>query len=353
MKSKLLLLALPFAGFALPAHAIIGVNSTGAISKGGDTRYLAQGQEYSGVVGLLINWGNDSYMTCSGFLLSDRRSIVTAGHCTAEDGGKTVPLSTTVYFDNGSMPDADIFSDTIAGNVQIEVSNTTTHPDYTTSAADQNDIAVLTLSQLAPDWATGYEIYEQDDLAGRTFTSVGYGLRGIASEPTGLENSQDVGSRRQGTNRYDFRMGDDAFDDHYTRGDAKQEHLFVADLDDGSERYDDSCNSASHWGNDDTGKYCDRGSATEVGAVSGDSGGPQFIDGKVASLTSSGSAGINGNGTPGATDNLVPLYLHTDFIRSAMIGAIPEPATWLQMLLGFALLAGSIRVRRRAMITAG
>ena len=340
MKKRLLLCALPFAATAMPAHAIVGLASSGAISSGGDSRYLAQGEAYSGVVGLLIDWGNDSYSTCTGTLLSDRRSILTAGHCTSEKGGKSTPVSTTVYFDNGSDPDANIFEDTIEGNVQIAVSNTTTHPEYTTSTIDQNDIAVLTLAELAPDWATSYDLYESSDLQGQTHTSVGYGLRGVADEEGEFE---EVGSRRQGTNRYDYRTGEEVFGDQYDSGRAYKENLYMSDFDDGSEKADINCESASFWGNDETGKYCDRGSATEGLNMAGDSGGPQLIDGKIASITSAGLEGANGEGTPGSTSYLVPIYTHVDFIRSAMIGAIPEPATWLQMLLGFAMLGGMLR----------
>lgn len=343
MKKSLLLCALSFAALTTPAYAIVGLSSSGAISNGGDSRYLAQGQAYSGVVGLLINWGNDSYSSCSGTLLSDRRSILTAGHCTADDGGKSVPVSTTVYFDNGSSPDANIFEDAIAGNVQIAVSNTTTHPDYTTSVLDQNDIAVLTLAELAPDWATSYELYESSALQGLTHNSVGYGLRGFTDAEGEFE---DVGSRRQGTNRYDFRTGEDAFGDRYTRGSEYREELYVADFDDGTEDADFSCGSASHWGNDETGKYCDRGSATEVVNMGGDSGGPQLINGQIASITSAGDPGNNGTGTPGAVSYLVPIYPHVDFIRGAMISAVPEPATWLQLLLGFTMLGGMLRTPR-------
>ena len=98
--------------------------------------------------------------------------------------------------------------------------------------------------------------------------------------------------------------------------------------------------------------------ATEVGVAGGDSGGPQFVDGKVASVTSYGlSFGTDYgdidnllNSTWGEFSGYVPVYIHQDWIESTL-AAIPEPQTWAMMIVGFGAVGFAAR-RQRKLATA-
>src|SRR5262245_16153479 len=55
---------------------IVGQTSTATVAGNGDPRYFAPMPQYSGVVDLIMDFQNGSFL-CSGSLLSDRRSILT------------------------------------------------------------------------------------------------------------------------------------------------------------------------------------------------------------------------------------------------------------------------------------
>ena len=102
-------------------------------------------------------------------------------------------------------------------------------------------------------------------------------------------------------------------------------------------------------------KWCDLGrGAREAGVAGGDSGGPGFIDGLVASVNSYGLT--YGEAAYGDIDNAlnssfgeftgyVPVYLHADFINAALV---PEPGTYLMMALGLVGVGAMARRRRQA-----
>lgn len=162
-----------------------------------------------------------------------------------------------------------------------------------------------------------------------------------------MATSEGVGRRRQGDNRYEFRLGDDDLTGKFG---AEAANSYIADFDDGTAAHDSACLYADEILEIATSeKYCDPGvGASEVLTASGDSGGPQFVDGKISSITSFSMSFSVGDtsyslSTFGEVGGYVPTYLHSDFITSAMVDAVPEPATWLQMLLGFAMLGGAFR----------
>jgi hypothetical protein len=139
------------------ASTIIGVTPTGTpptppstrIGPGGDARYLPDPTKHSGTVALIMDYGGGNLFICSGSLMNDRRSIVTAGHCVS-DGSADRPLSTTAYFyDYATQPDERVPFDPEA--VAVDVSEYFVNEEYTGEVIDQNDIAVLTLSEFAPD----------------------------------------------------------------------------------------------------------------------------------------------------------------------------------------------------------
>jgi hypothetical protein len=166
---------------------------------------------------------------------------------------------------------------------------------------------------------------------------------------------------RQGENSYDFRFGDSAFGGFFTDvdpvtgenffGTADIAYSFLSDFDNGNSANDAACVAVG---------FCDLGrGALEVSVAGGDSGGPQFINGKLASVTSYGlSFGSSFgdidddlNSSFGEFNGFVPTYIHASFLRNAIFNAnsaVPEPSTWMIMIFGFAMVGSALRRRPTA-----
>jgi hypothetical protein len=334
---------------------IVGQTSTATAAGGGNPIYFAN-PSYSGVVSLIMDEGPAGSFICSGTLLSDRRSILTAGHCVSHGAGSANPISTTAYFSTGSNPDSITYAD--PASVGITVSKYFVNPDYTGEVIDQNDIAVLRLSEAAPAWAKSYDLYTGGDLTGVDYNIAGYGRRSDVGGAIGADLGP--GRLRQGDNRYDFRLGDSDFGGFFTPDffgedpSTEIDYSFLSDFDNGLSTNDASCQLATlGFGIAPSSKYCNLGrGALEVGDAGGDSGGPEFVDGKIASVTSYGLSfgpdfgDVDGslNSSWGEFNGFVPTYIHTKFILSSMA---PEPGTWMQMIVGFGAV-GAVTRRRRA-----
>lgn len=343
------------------ASKIVGVTSTATLLGGGDPRYFATRPQDSGVVGLLMDYGADGAFVCSGSLTADRRSIVTAAHCVS-DGGAARPDSVTAFFYGGPNPDTRFYN-VDPGVVTVGISNIFVNPDYTGEVIDENDIAVLRLGGAAPSFAIGYDLLFGGDLTATDFNIVGLGLRSDVGGNVGA--NLGPGRRRQGDNRFDYALGDSLFGGFFTDidpmtgekffGTADVEFSYLADFDNGRPANDASCILAGAFGGSGF-PYCDLGrGAGEATSAGGDSGGPQFVGGKLAAITSYGlSFGTDFgdidnalNDTFGEFGGYVPLFIHEAFIRSV----VPEPATWAMMIGGFGLVGVSAR-RNRARVTA-
>ena len=341
---------------------IVAVNSTATAAAGGDARYFARQPEHSGVVALIMNYGSAGSFICSGTLLADRRSVLTAAHCVSDGAGTANPLSTTAFFYGGT--DGDVAVPWNPAATAVGVSNYFVHGAYTGQTVDHNDIAVLRLNGDAPTFANGHELYTESDLTGRQFNVVGYGGRSSADGSVGV--NLGTGLLRQGNNRYDFRLGDAAFGGFFNGffGTADSSYSYLADFDNGLAANDASCRVAGAFGLSGA-KYCNLGLGwSEASVAGGDSGGPEFIDGLVASVTSYGlSFGTNfGDSRSGLQSSFgefsgyVPVSMHADFIRSTLVArfssaplpsgnAVPEPGSVALVLAG--LLAAAATRRRR------
>jgi hypothetical protein len=332
---------------------IIGASDQGTgtfnVDETGDPMYLPTFPEYSGVVGMLMQFDQGGFV-CSGTLLNDRRSIATAAHCVSSGAGSDNPNSTTIFFQppEGIDPATSIYSSP-EGVVEIEVSDYFVNENYTGQVIDQNDIAILRLAEEAPEWAISHDIYTDSDLTGQDFNVAGYGLRGNGNDG----DQAGTGRLREGDNTYDFAFGDEAFDGFFTEiidgenffGTAEIDFSYVSDFDNGLAGNDASGIVGAAVGAGDA--FNDLGlGLDEVGIAGGDSGGPNFINGLLSGINSYGlSFGPNFGDSTGGLDNsfgefsgYVPTWIHADFIARSMFQMqVPVPAPAALGLLGLGL----------------
>jgi hypothetical protein len=333
---------------------IVGQTSTGTVATGGDPKWLAPKPQYSGAVGLLMDYGAAGAFVCSGSLIN-RYTVVTAAHCVS-DGTAARPNSTTVFF-YGGQDDPALYANGSPAT-RIAVSKYTVHQDYTGEVVDQNDIAVLRLAQDAPDFAPAYALSNITDLTGVDHTIAGYGLRSTVggSQGTLTGFAAGTGRLRYADNRFDFRFGDADFNNYWDGyfGTADSDHVWISDFDNGTTAKDGSCNAMVAEGFAgavfSSSKYCDlgRGDREGIGA-GGDSGAGYFVDGQLVAVHSFAlwyNADESANRF-GQLKGAVSIDFHRQFINNA----IPEPATWAMMIAGFGLAGTAVRRRARMSVT--
>jgi hypothetical protein len=350
-------------GFTWTAQSnIIGQNSTGTLGPPpagmGNPIYLGHDNPaYNGVVQLRMQYATGAFV-CSGALMTGGR-ILTAAHCVSDgfandvNGRANGLLSTTAYFYSGVGQGSDPLMFGAGGVpnpgvVAVAVSGYNTHHKYTGEVIDQNDISVLTLATAAPLFANRYDIYTASDLTDQTFNVAGYGLRSIAGGSTGYGggNGAGTGRLREGDNTYDFRLGEFYSD---IGGSAEFEYSFLSDFDSGLAGNDAGCIVFG---------LCHLGvGEREVSIAGGDSGGPGFIGGRIASVNSYGlTFGLGSGDTycdPPATPGGPPSCLQSSFgefngfvptfIHSSWIAGVPEPSTWAMLILGFGVAGAAMR----------
>ena len=302
-------------------------------------------------------------------MLADGRSIATAAHCVSDGAGTANPVKTTVHFYNGNPDQRAV--DPGASETR-SVTAYFVHPEYSGQVIDQNDIAILRINKEAPTSAQRYDLFTNGDLAGMEFNVAGYGTRSTTGGNNG--NTPPFGARtgflREGDNIYDYAWGNSLFQNFFTELDANGENFFfnpgvngnvadyefsfISDFDNGTLAQDQSRRIANALVLGPLGNtfFNNQGlGAREVGIAGGDSGGPGFVDGKLATINSYGltfgpnfgdfGGGLNAGW--GEFSGYVPVYIHTDFIATT---AVPEPASWALLFMGFGLTGAAARRRR-------
>lgn len=341
---------------------VVGTTSTAAP---GDPIYYASMPAYSGVAAIRINTFLGDFI-CTGSLLSDRRSVLTAAHCISDDSGNLNANSATAYFYDGSAefvynPNTNILSSPFS--TAIDISDFFIAPNYSGAVIEDDDIAVLRLRSEAPSFAASYELSPVSSLRSQPFNVAGYG--DVSTQGGSVGVNQGAGLLRQGDNRYDYEWGDPNFNGFFAAPAFFPEGLntWISDFDSGFEANDAACRVAravnSTLANDPM--YCNTGvGAREVSISAGDSGGPGFIDGQIVTVNSYGLsfgtdfgdslAGLNSSF--GEFNGYVPVSTHRNFIQSVMvqsnIQSVPAPIP----LFGVAsMVAWSRRLKRKSAST--
>ncbi len=242
-------------GLQWPSLGIISATSNSP------TRTPLNPNQYSGVVYL-------DPVACSGSLLKGGRYVLTAAHC-LNDGGTRPDEDITVIFKPPGR------------GVRIKVARYIIHPRWRGYTAEEgNDIALLELMAPAPANAEQYDLYRQTDEVGKVFTKVGYGYLGTGAVGQDESSNEEI-RRYAGQNRYEALID---ILKNSTESDFSELVLggqLLFDFDSGRPEHD---MLGRHFP-----KLKDLGlGAMESSTGSGDSGGPSFIAGKIAGISSWG-----------------------------------------------------------------
>ena len=250
----------------------------------------------------------------TGELLSTGYHVLTAAHLlygTGEAAESIDPSTVYVSFVNTA---GDVFTYT-AKEIYI-------HPDYAGNYLTQADLAIIVLDECVDSSITRYDIYRDSDELDRNFTMVGFGETSqVVKENERVENDDDDTTNNNNNDNTTTttetiaskHFGMNTFELYGTDISAGYNHnTLLFDFDDGSRKYDTFGNSYG---------VVNRGLGdNETMAALGDSGGPCFIDGKVAGVISWSNSGTPGAPTPGDYAAAVRVSAYADWIDMICAG---------------------------------
>lgn len=355
------------------------------------TRYWAKGAQYSGVTRLVMTYQTRNTTTnalgtaaflCSGAVVNHGYSVLTAAHClhnyTASGTQYTlqnvqVQLGQSFGGNTTAEPGAGAPSVNQSFNyTQTVLANrAAVHPQYTGAVIDAHDIALLNLKTPVPSQYRSYGLYAGSGV-GQTYNIVGWGGRGNGNNGTvavGTPASTGAGARiRQGLNTFDITYADARWNPAFLAwaGLGTGVDVYLSDFDNGTSTNNALCRLTNATFNDGTGskpiwigststalRPCGTGlGLDEVSSAGGDSGGPSFIGGQIAAVTSFGQTWGLGdfksglNSSFGELNGMTRVDINATWVQASV--TTPEPATLALVGGGLLGLAGLARRRRAA-----
>ncbi|MFB2897231.1 trypsin-like serine protease, partial [Aerosakkonemataceae cyanobacterium BLCC-F50] len=271
-------------------------------------------------------------------LLPSGRHILTAAHCLTDDFGLNITNAATAFF---NLP---------TGRFGINTANIFIYPDwggFADSDSFGGDLAILELASVAPEAAQRYDIYRNTDEIGQVSVKVGYGVSGQGNQGFNSSNFP-FGVKRSGQNVYEVLVED-------LDSGILPNAILLYDFDNGLPEN----NAFEFFDLPDLGL-----GLQEVMAAPGDSGGPTFINGLIAGITSLNVCFSKFNClSPPDIDNILNasfgefgvdtrVSTYASYIDDVLAGNItptskvPEPNT-IFALFAFAAFAVTSRLKRR------
>jgi hypothetical protein len=337
------------------------VGQTSTLFPNPDPIYLPTRPQKDGLAFLEISFGALGTGFCSGSLMAGGTAILTAAHCVTDTAGNIAATGGFAYFYPGPAdPFYDLDFGFTPGIERVALGSVHVAPGYTGAVIDHNDLAIIFLGGAAPSFAVEYLLAPLADPTSILFNVAGFGNNG-PSGATGAFGGT-FGRLREGDNMFEYALGNPVFGNGWANvlGEplAQISDSWVSDFDRvGFAANDTSCLVTSTlFGTGNL--FCDTGvGPREVGVAGGDSGGPQFVNGRIVSVT---SYGLTFGAPFGDVDNFLnsswgefsgyaPVFRNRAWIEGLVPGAfVPEPGTWAMLIVGFGLLGTAARRRRGA-----
>jgi secreted trypsin-like serine protease len=301
---------------AFAVIAALGSPSAFALVGGSIDTNLAT-SPWAGVGAITINGG-----VYSGVLI-DSQHVLTAAHVVNGQAG--TPGNVSFTLNAGDLTQ-------VLGAAAITV-----YPGFTGTSpgADgvwHDDLAIITLAAPVAGAVPTYGLYG-GSLSGQTITLVGYG--GGGDGVNGVTSSANASVKRVGQNRVDLLLVDD--------DGGSSDEVFVFD-------FDGSTKNTNYFGNGNQPLNQTLGATIEAQYAGGDSGSPVFVDDngvwKIAGIgTFNGSTDLSSGsnvlfGSIGGGTIVAP---YQTWIESTVAAPVPEPRTWLMMLVGMGLVGAMVR----------
>ena len=269
---------------------------------------------------------NFSGLGCSGVAIAPT-VILTAAHCV------TGPANVASAF----------FTDSGSNLGSFGVSSYLVHPSYTGDTLGQVDLALVYLTSPLAAWVSIYQLYNNTDEVGQVYQVAGWGER--ASNGGAQASAGAFGTAlRVGNNLWDATFAPFApFLPNQPV--APRNDLLVADFDDGTAPNNSWLVHFPLLG------LTNAGVPNEVTLAPGDSGGPSFLGGRVAGITSfNATFDAPVRGAFGEFNGATRISSHIVWINeNAGTSQVPEPASFGMVgVAGYLIWAMRRRHNRKA-----
>jgi Trypsin/PEP-CTERM motif len=266
-----------------------------------DPQFKIGADKYSGVGGLIMNSteldtapGGPFIGLCTASFIGPR-TLITAAHCLDDPGLYRIRFRTGA---SNGLGGRSTFEEYEAMSYWI-------HPNFVSVGADDIAFIRLDYGQEARAGEEIYGVYSDSDELGKIHEKVGFGTTGEGTAGTrGITPTADDFFKRAGNNIYES-LGSGIFSD-------VGDDVLLFDFDSGLDQNDVFgavdrlfCGGLELCFEHETGVVID-GVRTEINSSPGDSGGPTFIDGLIAGITSFGITGGIFDGGCGPTPPTPP-----------------------------------------------